>query len=373
MYEEFAGGVDQGGTEFRDERNELGDLVIRVGEGLADRARATADPKALAEAESAVPLHAQVAGESAQAFLTRSRLPSKLAEARAAVKKSQERTRSLAAMDAALTEGAASKVYQARDDLVDQYADLARDRELIGRMTSANELIRKAVKVDTTKRAAARNPRAEPLGPPTSIVLRSRTEPASPAAAPESMVYALVEGFGYGIDAVAGAPLVAGAAGPVVAVRPAGRAGRGRGDRLRRPIQRVVAARCPDRGALLASRAGRTGHRPPAGAGQPARPGRALGEADDDRAGHGRAPGHDEPGPAARPHAGQRRIGASPLRPGAPGHPPDPEPRPAGLRGGGIPGPRRRVDPVLALAAGPVPGRAPERHARRQPLADPGA
>ena len=164
-------------------------------------------PKALAEAESAVPLHAQVAGESAQAFLTRSRLPSKLADARAAVKKSQVRTQLLAAMDAALKEGAASKVYQARDDLVDQYADLARDRELIGRMTSANELIRKAVKVDTTKRAAARNPRPEPLGPPTSIVLRSRPEPASPAAAPESMVYALVEGFGYGIDAVAGAPL----------------------------------------------------------------------------------------------------------------------------------------------------------------------
>ena len=76
---------------FGDERSELAELVLRIGEGLADRARHGADPKALAEAESAVPLHAQVAGEPAAAFLSRSRLPSKLAEARAAVKKAQVR------------------------------------------------------------------------------------------------------------------------------------------------------------------------------------------------------------------------------------------------------------------------------------------
>jgi outer membrane protein assembly factor BamB len=207
MYQEFGAGEPGAGAEFRDERSELGDLVLRIGEGLADRARGTADPQALAEAESAVPLHAQVAGESAQAFLTKSRLPSKLAEARAAVKKSQVRTRSLAAMDSALTEGAASRVYQARDDLVDQYADLAHDRELITRMTAANELIRKAVKVDTTRRAAVHTPRPEPLGAPTSVVLRSRTEPVSPAAEPGSIVFALAEGIGYGIDSGAGAPV----------------------------------------------------------------------------------------------------------------------------------------------------------------------
>ncbi len=182
--------------------------MLRIGEGLADRARATADPQALAEAESAVPLHAQVAGESAPAFLTNSRLPSKLAEARAAVKKSQVRTESLAAMDAALKEGAASRVYQARDDLVDQYADLARDRELIARMTAANELIRKVGQGRHRPGGRRRaTPRPEPLGPPTSIVLRSRTEPAGAATEPGSIVFALAEGFGYGIDAVAGAPI----------------------------------------------------------------------------------------------------------------------------------------------------------------------
>jgi outer membrane protein assembly factor BamB len=207
MYEQFGQGEQGGGAEFRDERAELGDLVLRIGEGLADRARRTADPTAMAEAESAVPLHAQVIGEAAPAFLTRSRLPSKLAEARAAVKKSQVRTRSLAAMDDALRDGAASRVYQARDDLVDRYADLARDRELISRMTAANELIRKAVTIDTSRRAAVRSTRPEPLGPPTSVVLRSRTDPPGGTLQPSSIVFALAEGLGYGIDATAGAPI----------------------------------------------------------------------------------------------------------------------------------------------------------------------
>ena len=64
--------------EFRDVRVDLAELLIKVGEGLADRARLSEDAKALAEAESAVPLHAQVAGDPARAFLDRSRLPAKL-------------------------------------------------------------------------------------------------------------------------------------------------------------------------------------------------------------------------------------------------------------------------------------------------------
>ena len=43
----------------------MAELVIRIGEGLADRARRAADAKALEEAESVVPLHAQIAGEPA--------------------------------------------------------------------------------------------------------------------------------------------------------------------------------------------------------------------------------------------------------------------------------------------------------------------
>ena len=74
-------------------------------------------------------------------------------------------------------------------------------------MTAANELIRKAVKVDPTRKAAERSARPEPLGPPTSLVLRSRPEPAAETPTRESIVFALADGIAYGIDAAAGAPL----------------------------------------------------------------------------------------------------------------------------------------------------------------------
>jgi len=90
MYEKV--GAD---PEFRDERVDLAELVIRIGEGLADRARHSADAKALEEAESTVSLHAQIAGEPAPAFLKRSLLPGLLEDARAAVRKSEIRARAL--------------------------------------------------------------------------------------------------------------------------------------------------------------------------------------------------------------------------------------------------------------------------------------
>jgi len=193
--------------EFRDEQINLAELLIKIGEGLADRARHSADPKALAEAESVVPLHARVAKDSAPAFLQRSRLPTLLGEARAAVQKAQIYARALESMDNALKEGSASRVYQARDNLVDQYADLARDRELIKRMTSANELVRKAVTVDLRRRPAATTPWPDPLGPPTSVVFRSGPGGAAKPPAEGAIVYALADGLAYALDATSGAPL----------------------------------------------------------------------------------------------------------------------------------------------------------------------
>jgi outer membrane protein assembly factor BamB len=193
--------------EFRDVRTDLGEMIIRIGEGLADRARTSADAKALGEAESAVSLHAQVVGEPALAFLNRSRLPGKLSAARAAVRKAEIRSQALAAMDKALGEGSASRVYDTRDGLVAQYPDLAQDRDLVARMTAANELIRRAVVVDAKKRPADRQARPDPLGPPTSLVIRSSLTSASADLSPESIVFALADGFAYAIDGNSGTPL----------------------------------------------------------------------------------------------------------------------------------------------------------------------
>ncbi|MEJ7638563.1 MAG: FHA domain-containing protein, partial [Singulisphaera sp.] len=92
--------VDAVGREpaYRDVSTELAELVIKTGEALADRARIAAEAPLVAEAESALALHARVAGKAAGPMLTRSRLPAKLAEARAAVLKRQARERGLAAI-----------------------------------------------------------------------------------------------------------------------------------------------------------------------------------------------------------------------------------------------------------------------------------
>ena len=77
---------------------------------------------------------------------------------------------------------------------------------MIRRMTQANELIRRAVKVDPARQPAATTPRREPLGLPTSLVLRSTAERPAGAPAPESIAYALADGFAYALDAATGAP-----------------------------------------------------------------------------------------------------------------------------------------------------------------------
>jgi outer membrane protein assembly factor BamB len=193
--------------EYRDQRPELAELVLRIGEGLADRARRSADEKSLGEAESVVPLHAQIAGEPAESFYKRSRLPGLLDEARAAVRKARIRGQAIASMDLGLQHGSAAEVYKARDALLDQYADLAQDRELVRRMTQANDLIRRAVKVDPTHAPAATVERQELLGPPTSLVLRSSTAPPPSALAPEGLVFGLADGLAYCLDGATGAPI----------------------------------------------------------------------------------------------------------------------------------------------------------------------
>jgi outer membrane protein assembly factor BamB len=200
---EEVGGLE----EYRDVSADLGELVIKAGEGLADRARHSADAKALAEAESAVPLHARISGATALAFLNRSRLPAKLSEARAAVRKAEIRASALAAMDKALSESSAVRVYDARDALVNQYADLAHDKDLIARMTAANELIRRAVVIDAKHRPAERAPRPDPLGPPTSLVLRSSSARSAGDVSSDAIVFAVADGFAYAVDGNSGNPL----------------------------------------------------------------------------------------------------------------------------------------------------------------------
>ena len=74
-------------------------------------------------------------------------------------------------------------------------------------MTQANDLVRRAVKVESTRRVAQRGPRPGPLGPATSLVLRLTTETPPPPTETGSMAFALADGLAYGLDAATGAPV----------------------------------------------------------------------------------------------------------------------------------------------------------------------
>ncbi len=119
--------------EYRDASTELAEQLVKAVEGLADRARAAADPETLKQAEAALAFERQVAGKAAEILLGRSRALAKLDEARESIRRSQTRTKALAAIDAALASGAAAKVFETRDALVGTYGDMATDRELIAR------------------------------------------------------------------------------------------------------------------------------------------------------------------------------------------------------------------------------------------------
>ncbi len=194
-----------GEPTFEDEAPELADLVRRTAEGLAARARSGGEAEALAGAEAAVALHDQIGGPAAKDVRARTRLPGLLVEARAAVAKARTRTRAIAAMDVALKARSPAAAYKARDDLVAEYADLAADRNVLDRLLAANDLIRDAVTFEPTRGPAAVGPLPSRLGPPLSHVLRSRTD--RPATGGGAAVFAMAEGFAYGIDGATGAPL----------------------------------------------------------------------------------------------------------------------------------------------------------------------
>ncbi len=178
-------------------------------------------------------------------------------------------------MDRALAEKSANRVYDTRDRLVAQYADLAHDQELIARMTAANELIRHAVVVDSNRRPAAHQPRPDPLGPATSLVWRSSLTPAPARAVPEAIVFALADGFAYALDGSSGAPLWQVPLGLSSSFVPRIVTGEATVLAFDARHDELVKLEGNERSAALAARRGRAARRSAPGAGKPALPGAA--------------------------------------------------------------------------------------------------
>ena len=198
--------VDEVGAlpEYRDTSTELAEQLVKTVEGLADRARGSADPSVLGEAESALEFERRVAGKASDALLGRSRALPKLDQAREAIRRAQAKARAFAAIDAALASGSAADAFAGRDALIGTYADLANDRELVGRLLKANDLIRKAATFDPSGRPGEAEPHPDPLGPATSLVLR--LEPGVKSAG-GPIVYAMADGLVVGLDGATGTPL----------------------------------------------------------------------------------------------------------------------------------------------------------------------
>ena len=191
--------------EYRDSSLELADEVRKTTEALADRAGVQADPRGLAEAQSALNLLRQVAGQASIPLIEKSQIPRKMETARAAIRKGRERAEALASMDAALKANRPGDAYSARAVLVRSYSDLASDKEVTARLILANEQVQKAVRFDPSGRPGENLPRPERLGPPTSLVLR--LEPGRAPTNPNGPVaFALADGFAFGLDSGNGAP-----------------------------------------------------------------------------------------------------------------------------------------------------------------------
>jgi outer membrane protein assembly factor BamB len=201
------GMIEEVGQEpaFEDASADLAESLLKIAEGLAERASKSADSQILADAEAALALHKQLAGPAAEALESRSRVPARLASAREAVQKGQARLAALKAMDAALKAGSAAGIYEARDRLVARYRDLAADPAVVQRLTLGNDLLRGGVRFDPSTRPALIEPVLERLGPPTSFVLRGVYQPLGDRKG--TPAFALAEGFAYGLSEADGAPL----------------------------------------------------------------------------------------------------------------------------------------------------------------------
>lgn len=195
---------------FREKRMDLAEDILKAADGFAILATRTASAEDLARAHDALKLHEQVTGDAPHnQILSKSKVPAHLAEAQAAVTKAQVRRDLIASMKKSVKEGDADAVYATRDELVNRYPDLANDSELVTQLTEANEIIRKSIRFDTSRRPAETTPQPDPLGPPVSVVLRqvppgARPVPPSPDG---EIVYAVAQGYVYGIDGSNGAPV----------------------------------------------------------------------------------------------------------------------------------------------------------------------
>ncbi|GIW88651.1 MAG: hypothetical protein KatS3mg108_2975 [Isosphaeraceae bacterium] len=192
---------------YPDAKMDLAAEVLKAASGILQATARSADAKSLEEARKALALYDEIVGPPSKTLREKARIPELIAAAEAAVEKAQIRRQTLAQMSEQLEAGQPDAVFQARDQLVARYPDLAEDKELVARLDAASELVRKAVRFDPSGRPGETEPHPDPLGPPVSLVLRLVPPGGSAAAATADgpLVYALAYGYLYAVDGSTGA------------------------------------------------------------------------------------------------------------------------------------------------------------------------
>lgn len=185
----------------------LGETLVRVTQSLADAARDRADEKSLEQSETAEELLRGLPGAvfspEAQQKLEKARQDAKFA-----IKKSDDRADTLAAMDKAINGGKTADAYRAREDLIRLYSkDFGEkeDPDIKDQMDRANKYDRDSVKADSklpTPRTDVR-----PSGVTASTVLVELTSNGQAAAPAGDVVFALAGGVYHAHDAVTGKSL----------------------------------------------------------------------------------------------------------------------------------------------------------------------
>ena len=213
-------------------------------------------------------LHRRLTGSNHEGLLKRGPYFTKKAEALAAIAKARFRLGLLEAMDKGLKAQSPEGVYENRDRLVLRFPDQSKEPRNLAVPPRCERIVAQGGDVRPDLAGSLYRTAPEPLGPATTLVLRSKTAGGfvAPGATPKgTVVYALADGFAYGLDGGDGTPLWQVPVGLAAPFAPQAIPSRGGSLRLglRQSLQRTPSARRPIGQVVVALEIGEPLHAPP--------------------------------------------------------------------------------------------------------------
>jgi serine/threonine protein kinase/tetratricopeptide (TPR) repeat protein len=187
--------------EFGEARGELAALLPKIAKGLADKALAQQDLKAVEQAVVALGLIDKYVLKSQRPEPAIKDVEAILEQTRRQVARDDRLQQAIAAMQANVAMGATNTAYDTRRRLLKDYPDLEDNPELAKTLLAVSAAERQAVKqVNEPRQPETDEPPSPVLG---SLALAVRGAGTAPGVEGR-VVYALAEGAAYGLDATSG-------------------------------------------------------------------------------------------------------------------------------------------------------------------------